>query len=193
MSSRAGTQPASSAAGRARARDAPRDEFGRFLARTMIVILAAALPVALSACESEKPKTPSTLLEVIRVAGTCHEDHVDQSDGYAGEIVRWRNDDTKVVSTYGHVISTTGMGKRAIESAQHPTKYQAPFIVEFRGIQIDTNQPKWTIHGVSLGREVGSDGEIEQGYDTTCELAVIKRGKEFDSVGAPHSTPNAPP
>jgi hypothetical protein len=170
---RAGAQRHQMRAGRARARTAARDEQGRFITRIVIVASAAIFSVALTTCQSHKPETHYTLLEVIDVKGTCHEDHVNQSDSYAGQIVRWRNDSTKQISTYGSVTNTGDLVRRTIEGVKHPTKYQTPFSIEFMDIQFETNLPKWELHGTSWREEGGP------GYDTTCELVVVKRGKEL--------------
>jgi hypothetical protein len=84
---------------------------------------------------SDKPKAQHhyTLLEVIDVKGTCHEDQVRQSDGYAGQIVRWRNDETKQIATYGSVTNTGDMSRRIEDKVIHPTVYQTPFMVDFFG------------------------------------------------------------
>jgi hypothetical protein len=139
--------------------------------------LFASFSFALMACSNKpKPQHHYTLLEVIDVKGTCYEDHVRQSDGYAGQIVRWSDDETKQIATYGSVTNTGDLVDRVLAEAKHPTVYQTPFIVEFEDIRIDTNQPKWTLHGISDTKHGEGD---EQGYDSTCELAVTKRGREL--------------
>jgi len=135
------------------------------------------------ACSDKpKPQHHYTLLEVIDVKGTCHENHVQQSDGYAGQIVRWRDDDTKLAATYGYVTNTGNLVDRAFDEAKHPTVYHTPFMVNFSGVLIDTNQPKWILHGTSVTDRVE---DVEQGYDSTCELVVTRRGKELHTSSAP--------
>lgn len=144
------------------------------------IVLFAAVSAVLMDC-NDKPHQHYTLLEVIDVKGTCYEDHVHRPDDYAGQIVRWQTDETKEISTYGSVTNTGGLSpNRIFDEVNHPTVYHTPFIVEFVDIRIDTNQPKWTLHGVSEG---GNEGE--QGYDSTCELTVIKRGRELPYGGKP--------
>ena len=151
----------------------------RFAAATLA--LFASLPLALMACNKPEPQHHYTLLEVIDVKGTCYEDHVRQSDNYAGQIVRWQDDETKQVSTYGSVTNTADLVQRTFDQVKHPTVYYTPFIVEFLDIRIDTSQPRWTLHGVS-GSNRENDG---QGYDSTCELSVIRRGKELEQGSTP--------
>ena len=145
------------------------------------VTLALFAALSLGSCNSKPERHYTyTSLEVIDVKGTCYEDHVQKPDGYAGQIVRWRNDQTKQVSTYGHVTNTGDLVNRVSDEADHPTVYHTPFMVVFSGIRVDTNKPKWILHGISV-----PDRDENQGYDSTCELAVIKRGTELD----PGSTP----
>lgn len=147
--------------------------------------LFASLPFALMACSDKpKPQPHYTLLEVIDVKGTCHEDHVHQSDGYAGQIVRWRNDETKQIATYGSVTNTGDLIQRDFDEVKHPTVYQTPYMVDFSDIRIDTNQPKWLLHGIS-DADRGKGEDYESGYDSTCELAVMKRGTELHPASTP--------
>jgi hypothetical protein len=146
--------------------------------RAAVLALCAAL--FLGACNN-KPERHYTLLEVIDVKGTCYEDHVRKADGYAGQIVRWQNDETKQVSTYGHVTNTRNLVNRVSDEADHPTVYHTPFIVVFSDVPLDTNQAKWKLHGISVSDREDND----RGYDSTCELAVIRRGMKLD----PDSTP----
>jgi len=132
----------------------------------------------LACSDKPKPEHHYTLLEVIDVKGTCSEDHVRQSDGYAGQIVRWRDDETKQVATYGSVTNTGDMIQRIEEKVKHPTVYQTPFMIDFSDIQTDTTQPKWMLHGVS-DSDHGKEEDYESGYDSTCELVVVKRGREL--------------
>ncbi len=127
----------------------------------------------LVACDDNRPKEHHTLLEVINVKGACYEDHVRQPADYAGQIVRWQTDETKIISTYGFV-SQSWTAAQAMDEAVHPSVYHTPIIVQLMEIDIDTNAPQWTIHGVS------DRGENEHGYNSTCELDVTKRGKELN-------------
>ena len=47
-------------------------------------------------------------------------------------------------------------------------------MIEFKTIEIDTSQPRWLLTG-----GVSDRGESAQGYDSTCEIEVAKRGKEL--------------
>ena len=152
-------------------------------AAALALVLFASLSFIASCAGNPKPEHHNTLLEVIDVTGTCHEDHTNQWDGYAGQIVRWRDDETKQVLTYGSVMNTSemnpnGMARRALDEASHPNAYQTPDSIDFSDIRLDTNQPKWTLHGISDSRSNGTD--FESGYNSTCELSVTKRGKELN-------------
>jgi hypothetical protein len=61
-------------------------------ARCIFLVVLPAVCL-LAACDEEKPK--NVLKEAIDVQGTCREDHVQQSDEYAGQIVRWQMADRK--------------------------------------------------------------------------------------------------
>ena len=135
------------------------------------------LSIALMGCDDSKSKPKHVLREVIDVQGTCLENHVGKKDNYAGQIVRWEAVDTGKISTYGFV-SLPFSTDRIIEEATHATAYHTPFMISFEEIGIDTSQPKWTVHGVS------SRGEKSQGYDSTCELEVMKRGTELSDPAA---------
>jgi hypothetical protein len=136
------------------------------------------LAISITACDDEKPKNHHVLQEVIDVQGTCWENHVGQRDSYAGHIVRWQTVETGKILTYGFV-SMAFSAQRSIDEATHPTVYHMPSMVSFTDIDVDTNQPNWVLHGVS---DRGEDSEgNSQGYDSTCELDVVKRGKELPS------------
>jgi hypothetical protein len=107
-------------------------------------------------------------------------DHVRQPDGYAGQIVRWRDDQTKQVLINGSVTNTGDLIQRDFDEVNHPTVYHTPFIVDFEDIRTDTNQPKWRLQGISVSTRGQGN---EQGCDSTCALAVIKRGKELHHPG----------
>jgi hypothetical protein len=64
-----------------------------------------------------------------------------------------------------------------LDEVNHPTVYRTPRQLSFLEIDIDTDQPKWTLHGVSDGGE--SPEDAIQGYNSTCELEVLKRGTEI--------------
>lgn len=152
---------------------------------------------------SHEDEQHDTLLEVIDVEGTCAEDDVGQADSYAGQIVRWKMAETGKISTYGFVTATN-INSNITERVEHPSGYHTPDRVAFgvaellfRGwrkpsasarqppaddslqaleIDIDTNQPEWTLHGVS------DHGEYQQGFRTTCQLKVTKRGTEIGTT-----------
>jgi hypothetical protein len=133
-------------------------------------LIFVALSFALMGCDEETPNNQYVLKEAIHVKGICSENHVGQPDSYAGQIVRWQTKETEQVLTYGSLMRTRWQ-QRAIDEAMHPTAYHAPFVISFTQIDIDTNQPKWVLHGVSVRGDGGSDG-----YDSTCEVEVVERG-----------------
>jgi hypothetical protein len=121
-----------------------------------------ALPavVLLAACDEEKPN--NVLKEAIDVQGTCREDHVQHSDEYAGQIVRWQMADTGKIAAYGFVSKKGDLASHVIDEVTHPNVYHTPQQISFFDIDIDTSQPKWTLHGVSdLG---ASPEDAIQGY-----------------------------
>jgi hypothetical protein len=136
-----------------------------------------ALSVISTSCSEEKAENHHVLKEVIDVRGSCWEDHVGQRDSYAGQIVRWQATDTGKVLTYGFLFKEGNQFDQALEEAQHPTAYHTPQTLKFVPIQIDTDQPKWVLHGISQRGE-DSDGQAT-GYDSTCNLDVIGRGTEI--------------
>jgi hypothetical protein len=140
-------------------------------ARAVRVAGLIIVAITVASCDDEKPEY--TLKEVIDVQGTCAEDHVGQEDHYAGQIVRWQSVKNGAVSTYGF-LSKPLLPKDVIDEATHPTVYHTPLTMSFMKIEIDTSQPAWVLHGVSDRGE-----ESEQGYDSTCELEVVKRGMEI--------------
>ena len=140
-------------------------------------LLLVALSVAITACDEKKPERQYVLKEVIDVQGTCSEDHVGQRDNYAGQIVRWQAVDTGKTSTYGFVFKTGDFSQHILDEVTHPTVYHTPEQISFLEIGIDTDQPKWVLHGVSDREEDPS--EPIRGYDSTCDLEVVKRGMEI--------------
>lgn len=116
------------------------------------------------------------MLEIVDVRGICYEDHARRPDSYAGQIIRWQVDETKDVSTFGFV---TKRSPDLVPLNQPQDAYHAPPVVDFRDIQIDTKLPKWTLHGVSSSEEDEDEGMDTHshgfGYDSTCELEVVKR------------------
>src|SRR5436190_20439616 len=97
-------------------------------ARCVFALCAAVL--ACAGC-NERPREYYTLLEVVKLTGTCSEDHVGQADSYAGEVVRWKADSTGAIRTYGYVSETSGIGDGVLFSINNPTKYQTPDMVTF--------------------------------------------------------------
>jgi hypothetical protein len=140
-------------------------------------ILIAVLPciASLAGCEEEKPK--NVLVEAIDVQGTCAEDHVGQHDDYAGQIVRWRMADSGKIVAYGFLFKRGDLIDQIKEEVDHPYVYHTPRQISFFEISADTSPPKWTLHGVS-DRGEGPDDAV-QGYNSTCDLEVIKRGMEI--------------
>jgi hypothetical protein len=144
------------------------------------LFLLVALSIAITACDEEKPKNHYVLKEVVDVQGTCSEDHVGQRDEYAGQIVRWQTVETGEVLTYGFVVKKGDFVQQTFDEVTHPTAYHTPENLQFSEIDIDTDQPKWVLHGVS---NRGEEGEPIKGYDSTCDLDVVKRGMELPDVG----------
>jgi hypothetical protein len=118
--------------------------------------LKCLLAFSITACDDDKLKDHHVLLEVIDVQGPCWENHVGRRDKYYGHIVRWKTVETDKISTYGFV-SMEFSAERALDEATHPTVYHMPSMVSFTEIDVDTNQPKWVLHGVS-DRGEDSDG-----------------------------------
>jgi hypothetical protein len=147
------------------------------------VFMLVALSVWTAACEEKNPKDQYVLKEVIDVQGTCSEDHVGQRDNYAGQIVRWQAVDTGKISTYGFLSKEGDPTQHISERVAHPHVYHTPDMISFLEIDIDTDQPKWLLHGVSdRGAENTSDGADDadiKGYNSTCNLDVAKRGMEI--------------
>jgi hypothetical protein len=142
-------------------------------------LIFVALSFALMGCDEEKPKNQYVLKEAIHVKGTCSENHVGRPDSYAGQIVRWQTIETGQVLTYGSLMRTrVNWQQRTIDEAMHPTAYHTPFMISFTKIDIDTNQPQWVLYGVSVRGDDGSDG-----YDSTCEVEVVKRGGKLWEMG----------
>jgi hypothetical protein len=140
------------------------------------VLVAVAAVLLLAACGEEKPK--NVLKEAIDVQGTCREDHVQQSDEYAGQIVRWQMADTGKIAAYGFVLKKGDFADHVVGEVTHPNVYHTPQQISFLDtIDIDTSQPKWTLHGVS-DRGTSPEDAI-QGYNSTCSLEVVKRGMEI--------------
>lgn len=144
-----------------------------------VLALFTSLALALMACgDKTKPQHHSTLLEVIDVNGPVVKITRGCQTDMPEEIVRWRDDETMEIATYGSVTNTGDLIQRTLDKAKHPTAYQTLFVIDFLDIQIDTNQAKWTLHGVSDSIR-GEGPDIESGYDSTCKLVVTKRGKEL--------------
>jgi len=138
----------------------------------VIGVGVVALFVAYSDSYAQTTKDKYKLIEAIDVQGECWEDHVGQRDKYAGQIVRWQSVATGTISTYGFLFRPF-LAEGAVDEVTHPTVYHTAPIMEFPEIDIDTDQPKWVIHGAS------DRGENEQGYDSTCNVDVVKRCMEL--------------
>jgi hypothetical protein len=118
---------------------------------------------------------------VISLNGSCKEDHANEAGAYVGKVVRWRNDKTKKISTYGSV-SINNIMKWAYKDALRPTVYQPPATVTFENIEIDVSRNQWTIHGVSTARSDSDDVDLGSGYATTCHLVVVKRSTRQSDI-----------
>jgi hypothetical protein len=153
------------------------------IAGTAIVAVLAVIWILSTSTTKSDDKPKSALLEVIDVQGVCWEDHVGKRDNYAGQIVRWQKLDTKQITAYGFVNNGFSV-ERSLDEAKHPTTYHTPFMIELTNIDVDTDQPKWEVHGVS------DHGANQQGYDSTCQLDVVKRGdKVSEMLLAPTGNP----
>jgi hypothetical protein len=146
-----------------------------------------ALPAVLSLAACGKTEPKNVLKEAIDVQGTCSEDHVGQRDEYAGQIVRWQIADTGKIVTYGFLFKKGKLTDQIRDEVDHPYVYHTPRQISFLEINIDTGQPRWTLRGVSDRGESSEDAI--QGYNSTCDLDVVKRGMEIrlpmDLAGAP--------
>jgi hypothetical protein len=145
--------------------------------RAFPVTALFALSVIITSCSEEEPKNDSVLKEVIDVRGSCWEDHVGQHDTYEGQIVRWQKVETGKILTYGFLHREEKGLAQMVEEVQHPTAYHPPYSLEFVPIEIDTDQPKWVLHGISNRGE--DDKGRTVGYDSTCDLDVVGRGTEI--------------
>jgi hypothetical protein len=69
----------------------------------------------------------------------------------------------------------------------HPHVYHTPEIISLLEIDIATDQPKWVLHGVSdREKDDGEDtSSSDIGYNSTCDLEVVKRGMEIHLPGMP--------
>jgi hypothetical protein len=152
-------------------------------------LLLLALSFTVTGC-NEEPENPYVLREVIDVQGTCFEDHVRQPDSYAGQIVRWESKETGKMHTYGSIINAGDFFQRTLDKVTNPTVYHTSFMISFENIDIDTSQPKWLLHGVSVRRD--SPEQPNAGYDSTCDLEVVKRGMEIRPPDWLHNAPNSP-
>jgi hypothetical protein len=145
--------------------------------RLALGVALAALSQLVSGCDEEKKKDHFSLKEVIEVQGVCWEDHVGKRDTYGGQIVRWQIVETGKILTYGSLFPPlSDQPARSLDEVTHPTSYHTPFGVSFVGLDVDTDQPICVIHGVS------DRGEDSQGYDSTCNLEVVKRGTKLPDL-----------
>jgi hypothetical protein len=142
--------------------------------------ILATLCISLAGCGDANPQNQFTLLEVIKLAGTCKEDHANKYGDYSGIVVRWRNSKTGDVSTYGSVNSDAV--KYAMNIAEHPTEYQPPFLINFDEVPLDTRQDHWTLHGVSNSRGSDEGTGTESGYESTRELDVLGKSNELPDL-----------
>jgi hypothetical protein len=117
------------------------------------------------------------LKEAIDVRGTCSEDHVRQRDEYDGQIVRWQMADTGKILAYGFLSKRGNLANQLLDEVNNPYVYHTPRQISFLEIDVDTDQPRWTLHGVSDRGE--SPEDAIQGYNSTCDVEVIKRGMEI--------------
>ena len=148
----------------------------------VIGVSVAAMTVSRSDSDAQTTKGEYKLIEAIDVQGECWEDRVGQHDKYAGQIVRYQSIETGKISTYGFLFRPWS-AEQAMDEVAHPTVYHTAAIMEFDDLDIDTNQPKWAIHGVSNSRENAP------GLNSTCNVDVVKRGMEVMSAPPNSLTP----
>jgi len=142
------------------------------LVAILVGVSVATMIVTHSDSDAQTTKGEYKLKEFIDLQGECWENHVGQHAKYAGQIVRYQSVETGKISTYGFLFRPWS-AEQAIYETTHPTVYHTAAIMEFPEIGIGTDQPKWVIHGVS------DRGENVQGYDSTCNVDVVKRGMEL--------------
>jgi hypothetical protein len=99
---------------------------------------------------------PPASLKFSGFSALLHEKDVHRPDDYTGQIVRWQIDETKKISTSGSVTNVNAFRRdRMRDEVTHPSVYRTPSYIQFTDIRIDTNQPQWTLHGVSEGKDGG--------------------------------------
>jgi hypothetical protein len=69
------------------------------------------------------------------------------------------------------------MTNQILDEVNHPYVYHTPREISFFEIGVDTDQPRWPLHGVSVRGESPEDSV--QGCNSTCDLGVVKRGMEI--------------
>ena len=134
------------------------------------------LPSFWNVAEGQGKPERYALKEVIEIKGVCDEDHVGQSDNYSGQVVRWLDTETGVISIYGSV-NKEATAETFMREAEHPVDYHTPFVISFDQIDLDTSQTKWVLHGVS-DRGKTEDG-FNQGYKSTCNASVVSRSTKL--------------
>jgi hypothetical protein len=147
----------------------------RLSSQSSVLLTAAVFPaLVLTSCDADKPQNHEQLKEVIDVQGTCAGDQA-AADHYSGKIYRWQKAETGKVAAYGVLFKTPNSASDANEGPQ-PADRRTPRKVSFAQIDIDTDQPRWTLRGVSDSSDVA--GAIQQPLkrdDTACEVEVVSR------------------
>lgn len=139
-----------------------------------VAVSLALLSGCLMGCE-QKPKVHYTLIEVVEVAGTCKEDHANQSGKYAGFIETNRNDTTGKIERFGYVSLPLS---DQIHIADNPGTYTPPDSITFFGNMGDLSGADLTLHGISSKLDDKGEDEFGAGYASTCDLTVTRRGNK---------------
>ncbi len=141
-------------------------------------LAAICIAAIICGCQRETQRPPTnTVLEVLELKGACKEDHVSQWTSYDGDIVRSRSNETGKVATYGFVRISEGIPTLFRAELKHWTTYYPPEIISFEKLATNTTLRHFTIHGVSMRL----NEEHDHGYDSTCEMDVVKRGKTLQA------------
>jgi hypothetical protein len=133
-----------------------------------------ALVLAILGCREERAKDKYEFIELLRVEGTCYENHVRQPATYVGELVHWRNITKQRDRRYGHVKRSGSVVADTLQEIRNPTKYFPPFIIEFSDLTArDITGDALNLSGVSSHDDQG------KGYESTCNLRVVTRSNEL--------------
>jgi hypothetical protein len=130
-------------------------------------------PLAVCACNEQRPKDKYELVEYLRVEGTCFENHVREPAKYFGELVHWRDLTERRDMRYGFVRRPIDVTEMARE-IKNPNKYFPPNGVQFYGLTAkDISGDVLTLTGLS------DQNKESKSYESTCMLTVLKRLNYF--------------